>query len=34
MAVYSIIAERIGLAADKSLLTMIGEKWGRKFRDQ
>ncbi len=26
MAVYTIIAERIGLAADKSLLTVIGEK--------
>lgn len=31
MAVYTIIAERIGLATDKSLLTVIGEKWGRKF---
>src|SRR5690554_6755610 len=31
MAVYTIIAERIGLASDKTLLTLIGEKWGRKF---
>lgn len=31
MAIYSIIAERIGLFADKSLLTLIGEKWGRVF---
>lgn len=31
MAVYTIIAERIGLATDKSLLTVIGERWGRKF---
>lgn len=31
MAVYTIIAERIGLATDKSLLTVIGEKWSRKF---
>lgn len=29
MAVYTLIAERIGLATNKSLLTMIGEKWGR-----
>lgn len=31
MAVYSIIAERIGLATNKSLLTIIGERWGKKF---
>lgn len=31
MAIYTIIAERIGLASDKTLLTLIGEKWGRKF---
>lgn len=31
MAVYTIIAERIGLGTDRSLLTIIGEKWGRKF---
>lgn len=31
MAVYTIIAERIGLATDKTLLTLIGEKWGKKF---
>jgi manganese transport protein len=31
LAVYTIIAERIGLASDKTLLTLIGEKWGRKF---
>ncbi len=31
MAVYTLIAERIGLGTDKSLLTVIGEKWGRKF---
>lgn len=32
MAVYTIIAERIGLATDKSLLTVIGEKWGESLR--
>lgn len=31
MAVYTIMAERIGLTLDKSLLTTIGNKWGRKF---
>lgn len=31
MAVYTLIAERIGLTTDKSLLTLIGEKWGKKF---
>lgn len=31
MAIYTIIAERIGLANDESLLTVIGRKWGRKF---
>jgi Mn2+/Fe2+ NRAMP family transporter len=31
MAVYTIIAERIGLANEESLLTLIGKKWGRKF---
>ncbi|MGI6073630.1 MAG: Nramp family divalent metal transporter [Fermentimonas sp.] len=29
MAVYTVIAERIGLASDRSLLSLIGEKWGR-----
>lgn len=29
MAVFTLIAERIGLSSDKSLLTMIGEKWGK-----
>lgn len=29
MAVYTLIAERIGLASDKSLLTMIGDRWGK-----
>ena len=29
MAVFTLIAERIGLASDKSLLTMIGDRWGR-----
>jgi Mn2+/Fe2+ NRAMP family transporter len=31
MAVFTIIAERIGLATDESLLTMIGRKWSKKF---
>ena len=31
MAIYSVIAERIGLASEVSLLTLIGNKWGRKF---
>lgn len=29
MAVFTLIAERIGLSSDKSLLTMIGERWGK-----
>ena len=29
MAVFTLIAERIGLSSDISLLTMIGERWGR-----
>ncbi|NLU28825.1 MAG: Nramp family divalent metal transporter [Bacteroidales bacterium] len=29
MAIYTLIAERIGLASDRSLLSMIGEKWGK-----
>lgn len=29
MAIYTMIAERIGLASDSSLLTMIGERWGK-----
>ena len=29
MAVFTLIAERIGLASDKSLLTMIGDRWGK-----
>lgn len=29
MAIYTLIAERIGLATDKSLLSMIGERWGK-----
>jgi len=31
MAVFTIIAERIGNASDKTLLTMIGERWGKVF---
>ena len=31
MAVYTLIAERIGHASDKTLLTMIGERWGKGF---
>lgn len=31
MAVYTILAERIGLASDISLLTLIGNKWGKIF---
>ncbi|MGI6573528.1 MAG: Nramp family divalent metal transporter [Fermentimonas sp.] len=31
MIVYTIMAERIGLATDQSLLTLIGKKWGKKF---
>lgn len=31
MAVYTVIAERIGLASEQSLLTTIGNRWGRKF---
>ena len=29
MAVFTLIAERIGLSSDKSLLTMISERWGK-----
>ncbi len=29
MAIYTLIAERIGLATDKSLLSMVGERWGK-----
>lgn len=29
MAVFTLIAERIGLSSDKSLLTMIGDRWGK-----
>lgn len=32
MAVYTLIAERIGLGTDKSLLTVIGEKWGENLQ--
>lgn len=31
MAVYTLIAERIGNASDKTLLSMIGERWGKGF---
>ncbi len=31
MAVYTLIAERIGNASDKTLLAMIGERWGKGF---
>ena len=31
MAVYTVIAERIGIASEKTLLTMIGERWGKGF---
>lgn len=31
MAVYTLIAERIGSASDKTLLAMIGERWGKGF---
>ncbi|MDR2915924.1 MAG: Nramp family divalent metal transporter [Tannerella sp.] len=31
MAIFTIIAERIGMATDESLLTMIGKKWGKVF---
>lgn len=31
MAIFTVIAERIGLATDKSLLTLIGNKWGKTF---
>ena len=31
MAVYTLIAERIGIASQKTLLTMIGDKWGKGF---
>ena len=30
MAVFTLIAERIDLSSYKSLLTMIGERWGRR----
>ncbi len=29
MAVFTLIAERVGLSSDKSLLTMIGDRWGK-----
>lgn len=31
MAVYTVIAERIGIASEKTLLAMIGERWGKGF---
>ena len=31
MATYTLIAERIGNASDKTLLSMIGERWGKGF---
>jgi len=31
MAVYTIIAERIGIASEKTLLKMIGDRWGKGF---
>ncbi len=31
MAIYTLIAERIGRASDKTLLSMIGERWGKGF---
>lgn len=31
MAIYTLIAERIGNASDKTLLSMIGERWGKGF---
>lgn len=31
MAVYTLIAERIGMASDNTLLSMIGDRWGKGF---
>ena len=31
MAIYTLIAERIGSESDKTLLSMIGERWGKGF---